>query len=76
MEIEPGLPSTRDCQVDDDPGVEAALRFYFGGSEGLVSHGRALRWYFVGVVLRFESRGDGAFRNAPHPLSDILRGIA
>ena len=26
-------------------------------------------------VLRFESGGDGAFRNAPHPSSNFLRGI-
>jgi len=27
-------------------------------------------------VLRLESGGDCAFRNAPHPLPNFLRGIA
>src|SRR5436305_2990138 len=76
-EAAPGLPPDPALPNEEDPGVEedAPLLLSVGLKvwSAMVAHSVDV---LFGVVLRFESCGDGALRYAAHPLADVLRGIA
>src|SRR3954452_1657154 len=66
---EPGVPKGPEPGLEDAPLFSVLLNVW----SAMVARSVGI---LLRIILRFKSGGDGAFRNAPHPLSDVLRGIA
>src|SRR3954452_22329706 len=66
---EPGVPKGPEPGLEDAPLLSVLLNVW----SAMIARSVGI---LLRVILRFKSGGDGAFRYAPDPLSDVLRGIA